>query len=106
LVTIDSVRNLRGAEFFEILAGAKMVGAFVLQRNVCDLGEEVVVACSGSTMPGYGTLTRVIMPWLEAMVRNMRVRRVRVNVCRPGMGRLLEGMGYASPWKTYVKELA
>lgn len=105
LVTIDSVRNVRGAELFEILAGAQMVGAVVLQRNVCERGAELVVVCSGSTMPGYGTLTRVIMPWLEGVARNMKVCRVRVNVCRPGMGRLLEGMGYASPWKTYLKEL-
>lgn len=109
LVTVESVRALvksgRGHLFAVLDDAGGLVGAFVLQSNYCECGSELVMACASADLPGYGTFTRSIMPWVEQRAREFGFDRVRVGVGRRGMRRLLKGLDYSSLSETFIKVL-
>jgi len=107
LVSVVDLRRMVANGFgqvFEVKQGGKLIGAFVLQQNRCTKGNELVMLCASADLPGFGTFTRTIMPWVEQQARLHGFDRVRVDVGRRGMGRLLGGMDYTLLSETYIKD--
>jgi hypothetical protein len=96
--TLQQLIAVGRAELFEVIDGGALAAAYVLQGNQCEKGSEVVIVAAGARR-GYG-LTRVVIPYIESQAAPFD--RVRVSASRPGMGRLLERMGYARMAVTYV----
>jgi hypothetical protein len=103
LVGIGTLQNLIAAgraSLFEVSDDGALVGAYVLQANQCEHGAELVLVAAAARLPGY-SLTRAVVPYIEA--QGAAFDRVRISASRPGMGRLLERMGFTQQAVTYVK---
>lgn len=105
LVGVATLRGMveagRGV-LFEVLDGAELVSAYVLQANHCEHGKEIVVVAAGANLRGY-SLTRHMVPYIEQ--QSMGYDRLRIAASRPGMCRQLEKMNFSRQSTTYVKNL-
>lgn len=103
LVGVETIRLLvsNGAQLFVSRLDGKAVFAHVVWVNSCERGLEAVVAASAGVAMSGRLLSKIMIADIER--RFAHCARIRITASRPGMERILEGLGYERQAVTYIK---
>lgn len=104
------VENIRrqveggAAQVFKVIAGAELVGYYVLRVDTVAAGKELVVIAGAGGLPGV-PLLQVMLPAIEAQAVESGCRWVRIHTSRRGMYKQLPRLGYQPAEVVYRKEV-
>lgn len=88
---------------FNVYQDADHIASFVLRIDGVAVREMVVVAAGGYL--AYGSLYKLITPYVEEQARNNGCSFLRGHTKRPGVGRLMEKAGWEQSEIVYRKEV-